>query len=756
MRLLAGVLAWALAFAPVVVQAKSVFAHFMVGNTKSFVLNDWVQEIAYAKAARIDAFALNIAYDDYVTQLQLPLAFSAAEAVGFKLFFSFDYAGNGPWPKSEVISMISYYAASSAYFQYNGKPFVSTFEGPERSEDWTDIKASTGCFFIPDWSSLGAKDAWALGTADGLFSWEGWPNGPNNVSTYGDASYFMYLDGAPYMAPISPWFYTNMPGYNKNWLWRGDDMWFDRWQQLIVGELQPEFVQIISWNDYGERQDLRYPFGPEYGKAPYNYVKNMPHDGWRQFLPFVIELWKTGTATVETEGITAWFRPNPATACSDGGTTGNTATQLQLEFQPQEIVQDKVFYSALLGSDATVTVFIGGRSIPGDWSNKPYGNVGVFHGSVNTGGAGGNVIVRITRGGSTVMETSGKGAISAGCANGLTNFNAYVDAGTGGSSGKKTPKAIKDLVPIAGTGVNEFVKLCEFTCKYAYCPEAACTATKFGDAIELPDPTGVIAYPAEGKSAAFGGLCRFACNLGYCPEDLCSLVEKPTYEGDVSPFVQPACTSGTATGDLQGLCSYACNWGFCPIHACTCLSTGPLHLPTPEQEGDIKTAVTTDGSPDYGLCLFACSRGYCPKPCFVPPKLPVLSPDPGNDGDSIGYTLLSVLSDYTLVRMWASASDEVEDALAEQTCSVGKRATYRRHASRHGVTTRDLEKRASDPCLHSTVAALLGSPKLVSMLVGLYRGNPIPGVALGVSQLPGYATSVMTNTFINGLSTASN
>jgi hypothetical protein len=54
------------------------------------------------------------------------------------------------------------------------------------------------------------------------------------------------------MAPVSPWFYTNLPGYDKNWLWRGDSLWVDRWNQLIAGEFQPEFVQIISWNDYGE------------------------------------------------------------------------------------------------------------------------------------------------------------------------------------------------------------------------------------------------------------------------------------------------------------------------------------------------------------------------------------------------------------------------------------------------------------------------------------------------------------------------
>ncbi|KAF1968609.1 hypothetical protein BU23DRAFT_583137 [Bimuria novae-zelandiae CBS 107.79] len=403
MRLLAAVLA--LAVAPIAVQAKAVFAHYMVNIRLA------VKEIAFAQAARIDAFALNIAYDDYVLQLQLPLAFSAAEATGFKLFFSFDYAGNEPLPKDDVISLLQYYGKSSAYFQYNGKPFGSTFEGSERSKDWVDIKASTGCFFIPDWSSLGTKEAWALGTADGLFSWEGWPNGLNDARTYGDASYFQYLSGAPYMAPISPWFYANMPGYNKNWLWRGDDMWFDRWQQLILSHY------------IGPLDDRQYvAFGPDFGKAPYNY---------------------TGMATVATEGVTAWFHPNPATACSDGGTTGNTASHLQLEFQPAEIVQDKVFYSALMGSDATVTVYIGGKSIAGDWSAKPYGGVGVYHGSVQTNGAEGNVVVRITRGGSTVMETSGKGAISSGCSSGLANFNVYVDAGTGGSSGAKTPKSHK-------------------------------------------------------------------------------------------------------------------------------------------------------------------------------------------------------------------------------------------------------------------------------------------------------------------------
>jgi hypothetical protein len=45
------------------------------------------------------------------------------------------------------------------------------------------------------------------------------------MDTYVDASYLDFLGqngGKPYMMPVSPWFYTNLPGFDKNWLWRGE------------------------------------------------------------------------------------------------------------------------------------------------------------------------------------------------------------------------------------------------------------------------------------------------------------------------------------------------------------------------------------------------------------------------------------------------------------------------------------------------------------------------------------------------------
>jgi hypothetical protein len=163
-----------------------------------------------------------MANGENTTDTQLPDAFSAAEKNGFQLFFSFDYAGNGPWDKSVVSALIKQYSSSSAYFHRGSQPFVSTFEGPGNAHDWTDIKSATDCFFIPDWSSVGAAAAIALanGVADGLFSWDAWPKGPSDTNTYPDASYLNFLKGKPYMAPASPWFYTNLPGFDgKNWLW---------------------------------------------------------------------------------------------------------------------------------------------------------------------------------------------------------------------------------------------------------------------------------------------------------------------------------------------------------------------------------------------------------------------------------------------------------------------------------------------------------------------------------------------------------
>ncbi|KAI9042403.1 glycoside hydrolase family 71 protein [Aspergillus affinis] len=600
-------------------QAAAVFAHFMVTNSANYTSDDWKTDMKLAQDAHIDAFALNMAYNDPNNIDALPAAFSAADSVGFKLFFSFDYAGNGNWPKSDVINLITQYSAHSSYYFYKGQAFVSTFEGPGRADDWPSIKAATGCFFVPSWSSLGAKPAVETGVVDGLFSWAGWPWGPQDMNTYIDASYIQYLTGLPYMMPVSPWFYTNLPGYKKNWLWRGDHLWHDRWQEVLY--VQPEFVQIISWNDYGESHYI----GPLYdkameaftiGKAPFNYVKDMPHDAWRKTLPFFIDMYKEGTATVTEESIVAWYRLSPAAACSSGGTSGNTASQLQIEFPPAEVVQDRIFYSAVLGSFSGVVVSIGGSAQTAPWSSVPNENIGVYHGSVAIDGRTGPVTVSLMRDNKVFAKIEGK-AISSSCPNGIQNYNAWVGGAVGGKVSATPDLLLSKQTCMNGTGANNFAGICEFACTYGYCPLGACTCTKMGLGYEKPNSTGVVGYPIAGEDASYSGLCNFDCNLGHCPPTACGTVKVPLTTPTVSPFLPPACTSGKGEGNLAGLCDFSCTHGFCPMNACTCTGQGAVNVLAPTSDVVGKPGPGMDEAIYGPLCEYTCQRGYCPDPACV-------------------------------------------------------------------------------------------------------------------------------------------
>jgi hypothetical protein len=380
-----------------------------------------------AAGSGIDAFALNIANGEVHNYVQLDLAFKAAAARNFKLVFSFDYAGGvSPWTKESVLDLLRTYAGRGTYVQHKGLPLVSTFEGPDFADDWNWIKSSLKVFFVPDWSSKGAKIAVGLGNgvADGLFNWAAWPDQANwPKETYTDASYAVALNGKPYMMPVSPWFYTNMPGFDKNWMWRGEMLWYDRWVQTL--HVQPEWVQIISWNDYGEShyiapirgEESLVAFGSNYGKSPFNYVRGIEHNDWRIFLPHMISLYKTGTAAVTQEGLNIWYRQHPKSAgCKDSGTTAYTATHMQVERPWTEGNRDGVFFAALLGSSASAHVTIGGTVFNPTWRYFPEGGVGVYVGWVETQ-ATGAVRVEIKRGANVVVGLSGQRPIG-GCQDG--------------------------------------------------------------------------------------------------------------------------------------------------------------------------------------------------------------------------------------------------------------------------------------------------------------------------------------------------
>ncbi|KAB5522872.1 glycosyl hydrolase family 71-domain-containing protein [Coniochaeta sp. 2T2.1] len=337
----------------------------------------------------------------------------------------------------------------------------------------------------------------------------------------------------------------------------------------------------------------------------------MPHDGWRQFLPYAISLYKTGTATIAQEGLVTWYRLNPNGACGDGDTTGNTASQLQLEFSPNIIMEDRIFYSALLTGPAQVTVSINGAGRTGTWDQVPHGGVGIYHGSVAIGSATGPVVVTVSRSGQRIATVNGA-SITTGCPQNLNNYNAWVGSGLGsGIAPVGSGTSLADLNCTQGFGVYHFVGLCAFNCLNGYCPSTACVCLNKG--IPKPPPSkGQAGYPLPGKSIVYAGLCNFACDHGYCPDNTCGKTPNTGSIPTTSPFLPPACTAGTGNAAFEELCNFGCNYGFCPMHACTCTKTGTLI--------DAPPKINTKGyflgdAKDFGLCNYACSHGYCPDVC---------------------------------------------------------------------------------------------------------------------------------------------
>ncbi|CZR50931.1 related to mutanase [Phialocephala subalpina] len=410
---------------------KYAFAHVVVGNTAAHTQETWANDISLAAACGIDAFVLNMGYPDSNIPTQVANAFAAAEAAGssFKLLFAFDYLGGGQtWPATGSNSVVSYlqeYQGSAAYFKYNGLPFVSTFEGTGANiADWAQggaIRSAVPVYFVPDWSSLGPTGIQQyLDNIDGFFNWGMWPDGASNMTDSLDKQYQSVLGSKSYMMGVSPWFFHSASG-GKDWVWRGDDLWADRWAETL--DVNPEFVQIVSWNDFAEAHYI----GPIYTDSEIAagsaiYVDGMPHESWRDFIPYYIAKFKGSTFDISRDQMQYWYHPAPTTGGSTCGVVGNNADQSQSELSPNLVVEDGVFFSALLSSAAKVHVQIGTNPITeydgaegiNHWSQPFNGQTGVPTFSVVRNG--------VTSGSGTGIEITASTTLSNGC----TNYNAWV------------------------------------------------------------------------------------------------------------------------------------------------------------------------------------------------------------------------------------------------------------------------------------------------------------------------------------------
>lgn len=147
----------------------------------------------------------------------------------------------------------------------------------------------------------------------------------------------------------------------------------------------------------------------------------MAHDHWRDLLPYYIAAYKSGSSpAVTTEKAQLWYRLSPAAAGSNGGTAGNAPWEPPTD--ANAVVQDKVFFTALVKAPSTVSVKIGNNAADSLQATSP----GPFHSSVPFNGRTGAVTLTISRDGQAVIPAVTGAAIAASPPNGVTNYNAWV------------------------------------------------------------------------------------------------------------------------------------------------------------------------------------------------------------------------------------------------------------------------------------------------------------------------------------------
>ncbi|MDI1486564.1 MAG: hypothetical protein OHK93_005795 [Ramalina farinacea] len=352
--------------------------------------NSYLNDIALAQNAGIDAFAVNYGGgQDNAVQMEtwLQQFYTDAASKNFKLFMSYDTTC---LTDPHVMANISNaYAHHPAQLWVDGKIFLSSFStGPPPFNWQTDVinKIGAPVMFMPGTISTSAPAIAAANVGSGVFTWLHPASTVLQESqvdeSFSDERINHQSQGynKPWMAGLSPWFFKRLSP-SLNWLNAQDSgIWFDRWLSLL--QLQPDFIELVTWNDYGESSYL----APLRAFTQNKYVSQtmqyggLDHSGFLTMTWHFINAFKAGAlapldVAPQDEDVFMVYRTQPA--LTNGGKDSMAL--------PESVgnVKDDIYIISFLAEDATVTLMSGNNqhqipckagvnkaSIPFTWGNQ--------------------------------------------------------------------------------------------------------------------------------------------------------------------------------------------------------------------------------------------------------------------------------------------------------------------------------------------------------------------------------------------------
>jgi len=159
---------------------------------------DYDDDMKRAKAAGIDAFALNIGTDDFADD-QLGYAYESAANNEMKVFISFDFNWFSPDDAATVGSKIANFGVKDGQLMVDDKVFVSTFAGDGLNvQAVRDAASGVELYFAPNFAASGD-----VASVDAAFNWIGWPNNGKNKAPNGDGAFSVAQGDEAYAAALT-------------------------------------------------------------------------------------------------------------------------------------------------------------------------------------------------------------------------------------------------------------------------------------------------------------------------------------------------------------------------------------------------------------------------------------------------------------------------------------------------------------------------------------------------------------------------
>lgn len=105
---------------------------------------------------------------------------------------------------------------------------------------------------------------------------------------------------------------------------RSDDLLYPtRWQNLLAlpASHSPDIIQVISWNDYGESNNIAPVAGAQPGSEAWTH--DMSHEAFREMTYYFIGQWRDRQPAVGGAlRLWMWYRTHPADMIAPGDKVG--------------------------------------------------------------------------------------------------------------------------------------------------------------------------------------------------------------------------------------------------------------------------------------------------------------------------------------------------------------------------------------------------------------------------------------------------